>query len=144
MLLRTNRFDESRVVECNDCTWSGLELDLLVTLDEVPNLFERISPGETVPAGECPSCGALAAVAELRPEAHAYAREAVVLTRIRAGEIDRRAITLMRLSDGRFAVVANRGNSHGVFDCNTADTLDAAQQDYRGQLARMLAFAVEG
>jgi hypothetical protein len=28
-------------------------------LDEIKNYFQRVQPGETCPAGECPRCGAL-------------------------------------------------------------------------------------
>lgn len=40
---------------CNSCaaTWPMHELR------PIQDIFERIAPGEIVPAGECPSCGAL-------------------------------------------------------------------------------------
>jgi predicted RNA-binding Zn-ribbon protein involved in translation (DUF1610 family) len=57
---------------CNDCQVSFLEDDLLVKFPEIPNLMERITPGEPVPHGECPKCGALAHVAEPDPNRMAY------------------------------------------------------------------------
>lgn len=44
---------------CENCGWNGFLGDVIV-LGDVPDLAERISPGEEVPAGECPDCGALA------------------------------------------------------------------------------------
>lgn len=45
---------------CNNCGWTGNEL--VYELPELDQLYERIEPGETVPAGECPECDALAHV----------------------------------------------------------------------------------
>lgn len=41
--------------ECQNCgaTWFQSELK------PIEHLFERVSPGEIMPAGECPDCGAL-------------------------------------------------------------------------------------
>lgn len=46
------------MTECDNC---GKKTDKknIVPLEEVPHLLERIEPGQTVPAGECKSCGAL-------------------------------------------------------------------------------------
>lgn len=33
--------------------------ELTAVFPDIPDLLERIEPGETVPAGECPDCGAL-------------------------------------------------------------------------------------
>lgn len=46
-------------LRCDDCTHICTEEDLKVHLADVPNLAERLSPGELVPYGECPECGAL-------------------------------------------------------------------------------------
>ncbi len=43
-------------VACANCTWAGTE-------DQCPELAdasERVAPGEIMPAGECPECGAVA------------------------------------------------------------------------------------
>jgi hypothetical protein len=48
--------DDARPVSCGNCAWTG-------TVDgcrEVRDLLTRVEPGETMPAGECPECGALA------------------------------------------------------------------------------------
>jgi predicted RNA-binding Zn-ribbon protein involved in translation (DUF1610 family) len=46
-------------IRCENCDWDGdLDGKNHVALTEVDNLAARISPGERVPAGECPDCGA--------------------------------------------------------------------------------------
>jgi hypothetical protein len=40
---------------CQDCEWRGTVADC----NEPADLWERVEPGERVPAGECPDCGAL-------------------------------------------------------------------------------------
>jgi hypothetical protein len=49
-------------VTCNNYDWEGLANELGCQLPDVPDLFDRIAPGETVPTGECPACGCLASV----------------------------------------------------------------------------------
>lgn len=46
--------------ECGNCGWTGSEEQLGCVLADVPHLAERLDPGQTVPSGECPKCGALA------------------------------------------------------------------------------------
>lgn len=41
---------------CDNCTWQG---DPTIELEEIPDLAMRLDPGEEVPSGECPKCGAL-------------------------------------------------------------------------------------
>lgn len=48
--------DDQRRVACDNCEWQGLANET----HGIERLAERIAPGETVPAGECPKCGALA------------------------------------------------------------------------------------
>ena len=48
-----------RAVICGSCDWAGLVNDT----EPIGDLEQRIAPGETVPAGECPECGALAHLA---------------------------------------------------------------------------------
>ena len=50
--------NQNPVCVCSDCDWSGPEEEA-VSLYECADLLERIAPGEPVPAGECPECGAL-------------------------------------------------------------------------------------
>lgn len=59
---------------CGNCDWSGPEAEL----GEVQDLLQRIEPGDTVPDGECPCCGALAF--EVKPTAGPDAAD--VLARI--------------------------------------------------------------
>lgn len=43
---------------CNDClrVWRA---EQLVNVGDIPGIFERVAPGEPMPAGECPKDGAL-------------------------------------------------------------------------------------
>ncbi len=50
------QLDDNHPVYCQDCDWHG-EVE---GLEEMMDVQERIFPGEVVPAGECPMCGALA------------------------------------------------------------------------------------
>ena len=46
-------------VECGNCGKVWDEEELTRVFPDIPDLAERIAPGEPVPAGECPECGAL-------------------------------------------------------------------------------------
>jgi len=46
-------------VKCFSCDWSGYEDDLEIKMSNIPYLWNRISPGQEVPAGECGQCGGL-------------------------------------------------------------------------------------
>jgi hypothetical protein len=46
-------------VECGNCGKVWDEEDMKRVFPDIPDLAERIAPGEPVPAGECPECGAL-------------------------------------------------------------------------------------
>jgi hypothetical protein len=41
--------------QCQNCEWTGQDADLAPIYD----IFERVAPGEPMPSGECPECGAL-------------------------------------------------------------------------------------
>jgi hypothetical protein len=41
---------------CGNCGWAGRQSQL----KPIQDIFERVAPGEIMPAGECPECGALA------------------------------------------------------------------------------------
>lgn len=43
-------------VSCSNCEWQGSSDDC----DHISDIFERVEPGEIMPAGECPECGCLA------------------------------------------------------------------------------------
>lgn len=49
-----------RDCKCGNCDWTGPES----ALQPIQHLSERVSAGETMPAGECPKCGALAHLIE--------------------------------------------------------------------------------
>lgn len=42
--------------ECQNCGWKGPEEDLKKYIHHIQ---DRVAPGEPMPAGECPKCGAL-------------------------------------------------------------------------------------
>ncbi len=44
--------------ECQNCNEKST-LEALVNVDAIPGIHERVAPGEPMPAGECPHCGAL-------------------------------------------------------------------------------------
>jgi len=46
-------------VECGNCGRVSDESELRHVFPDIPDLTERIAPGEPVPFGECPGCGAL-------------------------------------------------------------------------------------
>lgn len=46
-----------RQVKCDSCDWTGREDEGVLP---IPDLVQRLDPGGTVPACECPVCGALA------------------------------------------------------------------------------------
>jgi hypothetical protein len=48
--------DDDADLECRRCGWHGKAH----ALRPIRDLVDRIDPGEVVPAGECPACGALA------------------------------------------------------------------------------------
>lgn len=50
------RWQTYKLAECANCEWRG-RTD---TLDAVSDLTQRVASGETMPAGQCPNCGALA------------------------------------------------------------------------------------
>ncbi len=50
--------EQDRPVACANCEWTGVEAECA----EMPvnSILERVSPGEIMPVGECPECGAVA------------------------------------------------------------------------------------
>jgi hypothetical protein len=40
---------------CQDCNWRGPDTELR----EIKDLYQRVEPGEPMPSGACPECGAL-------------------------------------------------------------------------------------
>ena len=46
-------------VEGGDCGRISDEAEIVRVFPDIPDLTERIAPGEPVPFGECPDCGAL-------------------------------------------------------------------------------------
>jgi len=46
---------KERQAGCDNCDWIGSLSELL----PIKDIFERVEPGEPMPNGECPECGAL-------------------------------------------------------------------------------------
>ena len=55
---------------CDNCGWEGGEDKLAAKWPLIPDLFQRVEPGQEIPAGECPKCGALT----YRDDYRAYTR----------------------------------------------------------------------
>jgi len=55
----TNQPEDTEKVYCNNCEWKGTVSQLGTEMFETRDLASRLEPGEEVPAGECPECGAL-------------------------------------------------------------------------------------
>ncbi len=47
---------DDRLCECGNCDWTGYESEID---EEIVDFWSRVSPGETMPMGDCPECGAL-------------------------------------------------------------------------------------
>lgn len=52
---QTSMSDNHDYVACPSCNWKGRTDQL----SEAQDLLERLDPGDTVPEGQCPECGAL-------------------------------------------------------------------------------------
>ncbi len=50
--------DGEDICACQNCDWRGT----IAQCDPIQDIFQRVAPGETMPAGECPDCGALTQV----------------------------------------------------------------------------------
>lgn len=48
--------ESGKPCKCDNCDWTGKTDDL----ESISDAQERLTPGGTVPAGQCPNCGALA------------------------------------------------------------------------------------
>ena len=46
-------------IQCDNCGARFASGELTVEFPDIPDLAERVSPGEAVPCGECNDCGAL-------------------------------------------------------------------------------------
>ena len=58
---KPRRDEDDRECQCQACSWTGTEKQLQTeTWDAIPDIGERVGPGEVCPAGECPKCGSLA------------------------------------------------------------------------------------
>jgi hypothetical protein len=51
-------YDHAHPHRCQDCgrQWTD---DEIIPLSDIQHLLERVAPGEPMPSGECPTCGAL-------------------------------------------------------------------------------------
>ena len=48
------------ISRCQNCGWKGDTADTV----EIVDLFTRVTPGELMPSGQCPKCGALCHLVE--------------------------------------------------------------------------------
>jgi hypothetical protein len=49
-----------KICYCQDCGWKGKQEQT----EPIAHIFERVAPGEPMPAGQCPECGALCQIKE--------------------------------------------------------------------------------
>ncbi len=54
-------FDTAHVYRCGNCAFVTFNLEVL---PPIKDLLHRVAPGEPMPAGECPTCGALVHLVE--------------------------------------------------------------------------------
>ncbi len=59
VLLSSRTEEVSDQSKCQNCGWTGDEGMMKNPWPDIPDLTERMAPGEPVPSGECPECGAL-------------------------------------------------------------------------------------
>lgn len=62
--------DDTRQCYCGNCNWTGLANQLGRNLMCTNDLSERLEPGEEVPIGTCPECGALCYINKNEPLTH--------------------------------------------------------------------------
>ena len=58
-------------VKCQDCDWTGRAEDV----EPLSRAWERVQPGDIMPAGACPKCGAAAMLIDARIADNAHAIE---------------------------------------------------------------------
>ena len=51
--------DAPEQCSCPNCDWEGTTAEMKRVYPDIPDLSQRMDPGEECPAGECPKCGAL-------------------------------------------------------------------------------------
>lgn len=56
--------EETQTCVCDNCGWSGPDADT----GEIKDVMMRVAPGEIMPVGECPDCGALVHLPSVTPE----------------------------------------------------------------------------
>lgn len=44
-------------IQCADCNWQGSSWDA----EYIEDIYDRVSPGDVMPWGQCPDCGSLIA-----------------------------------------------------------------------------------
>lgn len=50
--------------KCWNCGWTGQPK---IEYGDIPDLLERLVPGDEVPSGECPKCGFLCYLPDVKP-----------------------------------------------------------------------------
>lgn len=55
--LKNAIFKTEEILQCQNCKWEGTDTQLASQWGEgIPDLEERLVPGDSVPYGECPKC----------------------------------------------------------------------------------------
>lgn len=62
-LREANMPEEVQMCTCLNCDWHGPD----TATNEIKDIMQRVAPGEPMPVGECPDCGALVHYYDARP-----------------------------------------------------------------------------
>ena len=73
-----------KVYSCSDCEFSTLVVE---DLSDIEDIIDRVFPGEDMPDGECPDCGALVHGVETRRRAITKTRVLEGVRRVRAAAL---------------------------------------------------------
>lgn len=94
------------IMRCQNCDWTGDEGQL----GELIDVFERVHPGDTMPDGECPKCGAVC-FGDETPEERIRAAAPELLAALEAIVLSPHAVETKTYRQARAAIARARGTS---------------------------------
>lgn len=111
--------DPEARVACSNCEWTGAEGECR----DIADIHQRVGPGETMPAGECPECGCLAHLVDRKRGGEEIPSDMMARVIAMRDDYDRAVKTGHRASDTmeKLAVHLNRvGRALMLHDNRTA------------------------